>query len=214
MGVCKIGRPIYIERSGLINAEEIFKTCEEEKLWQSFYYSYEVLQKQIFMACSFVFQKQIQHTFTILDMTNFSVYAMSGQKVRGLVQHASKISQDNYPEQLGQLFIVNAPYMFSTIWSVVKAWLDEKTREKIQIKGSDYLETVCKYVDKDQLPTWLGGKCEEPLENDFGPWNDFEIVDGVKPTDVVGVKQISTGKFISLDEMLTYPNYILGEETS
>jgi hypothetical protein len=55
MGVCKIGRPIYIERSGLINAEEIFKTCEEEKLWQSFYYSYEVLQKQIFMACSFVF---------------------------------------------------------------------------------------------------------------------------------------------------------------
>ena len=44
------------------------------------------------MACSFVFKKQIQHTFTILDMTNFSVRAMSGHKVRGLVQHASKIS--------------------------------------------------------------------------------------------------------------------------
>jgi hypothetical protein len=78
--------------------------------------------------------------------------------------------------------------MFSTIWSVVKGWLDEKTREKIQIKGSDYLDTVKKYVDVDQLPTWLGGKCEEPLEKDFGPWNDFEIVDGVKPNDVVGVK--------------------------
>ena len=55
MGVCKIGRPIYIERSGLINAEEIFKCCDEEILWKSFYHSYEVLQKQIFMACSFVF---------------------------------------------------------------------------------------------------------------------------------------------------------------
>jgi len=50
---------------------------------------------------------------------------------------------------LGQLFIVNAPWGFSTIWSVVKAWLDEKTREKIQIKGSDYLPTVLKYVDEE-----------------------------------------------------------------
>lgn len=144
-------------------------------------------------------------------MTNFSVRAMSGHKVRGLVQHASKISQDNYPEQLGQLLIVNAPYMFSTIWSVVKGWLDEKTREKIQIKGGDYKETLLKYVDAEQLPEWLGGTCTAPLEDDFGPWNDFEIVDGTKKTDVVGVKQISTGKFISLDEMLTYPNYMLGD---
>jgi hypothetical protein len=96
---------------------------------------------------------------------------------------------------------------------MVKGWLDEKTREKIQIKGGDYLPTVLKYVDEEQLPTWLGGKCSEPLEKDFGPWNDFEIVDGTKPTDVVGVKQISTGKLITLDEILTYPNYMIGETT-
>ena len=83
---------------------------------------------------------------------------------------------------------MNAPFTFTTVWNVVKGWLDEKTREKIQIKGANYLDTVCKYVDKEQLPDWLGGSCTEPLEKDFGPWNDFEIVDGVKPTDVVGVK--------------------------
>jgi hypothetical protein len=119
-------------------------------------------------------------------MTSFSVRVMSGHKVRGLVQFASKISQDNYPEQLGQLMIVNAPYMFSTIWAVVKAWLDEKTREKIQIKSD--MKSLPKYVEEDQLASFLGGKNDALLENDSGPWNDFEIVDGTKKTDVVGVK--------------------------
>ena len=137
---------------------------------------------------------------------------MSGNKVRGLVKHASKISQDNYPEQLGQMLIVNAPMTFTTVWAVIKPWLDEKTREKIQLKGSDYKKTLFKYCDEEQIPDFLGGKCTRPLEDDFGPWSDFEIVDGTKKDDQVGVKQISTGKFISLDEMLTYPNYMIGED--
>ena len=70
------------------------------------------------------------HTFSILDLTNFNVKLL-GHKTRGLVQYVSKISQDYYPEQLGQLMIVNAPYLFSTVWAIIKGWLDEKTREKI-----------------------------------------------------------------------------------
>ena len=49
--------------------------------------------------------------------------------------------------------------------------------------GSDYKATLLKYVDANQLPEWLGGECNEPLDKDWGPWNDFEIVDGTKPTD-------------------------------
>ena len=82
------------------------------------------------MACSATFNKQIMHTFSILDLTNFNV-KMLGHKTRSLVQYVSKIAQDYYPEQLGQLMIVNAPYLFSTVWSIIKGWLDEKTREKI-----------------------------------------------------------------------------------
>jgi len=145
-------------------------------------------------------------------MTNFSVTGMFGKKVKGLVQHASKISQDNYPEQLGQMVICNAPMTFTTIWAVMKGWLDEKTREKIKIKGKDYKKTLLQYVDEDQLAEFLGGTCKAPLEEDHGPWNDFEIVDSTEPGAQVGVKQTSTGQFYSLDDVLTYPNYMLGEE--
>ena len=62
------------------------------------------------------------------------------------------------------------------------------------------------------MAEFLGGKCTAPLEEDHGPWADFEIVDGTKPDDVVGVKQTSTGTFFSLDDVLKYPNYMLGDE--
>ena len=67
---------------------------------------------------------------SILDMTNFSI-GMMNKRVYSLVQHASKIAQDFYPEQLGQMMIVNAPMLFTGVWALVKGWLDEKTREKI-----------------------------------------------------------------------------------
>jgi hypothetical protein len=42
-GVCKIGRPVYIERTGLIKVEEVYKICDEETLWKSYFQSYEIL---------------------------------------------------------------------------------------------------------------------------------------------------------------------------
>ena len=36
------------------------------------------------------------------------------------------------------MFIINAPLLFSGIWSIIKGWLDEKTRNKITIIGSKY----------------------------------------------------------------------------
>jgi hypothetical protein len=63
-------------------------------------------------------------------MTGFSI-GMLNKQVYGLVQKASKISQDYYPEQLGQMVICNAPMLFTGVWKIVKVWLDERTIQKI-----------------------------------------------------------------------------------
>lgn len=39
----------------------------------------------------------------------------------------------------------------------------------------------------------MGGLNEAKLEDDVGLWNDFEVVDGSEPGDVVGVRRISAG---------------------
>lgn len=63
---------------------------------------------------------------------------MFSKKVHALIQLASKIGQEYYPEIMGNMYIVNAPLIFSGIWALVKGFLDEKTRKKIIIAGSKY----------------------------------------------------------------------------
>lgn len=63
---------------------------------------------------------------------------MMNSRVYAMVQVGAKISQDNYPEIMGQMMIVNAPMLFTGVWSIVKGWLDERTRAKIQILGGGY----------------------------------------------------------------------------
>lgn len=111
--------------------------------------------------------------------------------------------------------IVNAPMLFTGVWAVVKAWLDEKTREKIQIVGGGYTKKLLQYVDEDQLVDFLGGKNTSKIEDDIGPWIDFELVDGVNKNDVVGVRRKSDGpdgKLFTVDDFERMPNYMLPEE--
>jgi len=95
-------------------------------------------------------------------------------RVRDYVMRASGIGQDRYPETMGRFYIINAPWMFSTIWSVIKLWLDEETVKKIDILGSNYKDTLLKQIPVQNLPADLGGACRCPggcMTSDAGPWN-------------------------------------------
>lgn len=62
----------------------------------------------------------------------------------------------------------------------------------------------------------MGGKNTHKLEEDWGPWNDFEVVDGSKPDDVVGIRPIGTdGAPVLTPKMLeALPNPKISEEAN
>jgi hypothetical protein len=37
------------------------------------------------------------------------------------------LASNHYPETMGKLFVINAPMLFTAVWSIVKNWLDEAT---------------------------------------------------------------------------------------
>lgn len=77
------------------------------------------------------------------------------------------------PSQMGKLFIINAPWGFSTAWSVIKSFLDEATAAKISILGSSYQKALLEQVFPESLPAFLGGSCECAegcATSDAGPW--------------------------------------------
>ena len=54
MGVDKIGRPIYIEKTGKMNVDALWKIIDEPTLVRNFMYTYEEVIKLQFFACSFI----------------------------------------------------------------------------------------------------------------------------------------------------------------
>lgn len=95
--------------------------------------------------------------------------------VYGYVKQASAMSQNYYPERLGRLYLINAPWGFSTVFSVVKGWLDPITVEKIHVLGSGYQKELLAQVPAENLPKIFGGTCDCPggcALSDEGPWTD------------------------------------------
>eukprot|EP01038_Epipyxis_sp_PR26KG_P017014 gene17014-23384_t len=73
----------------------------------------------------------------------------SGQEI---IKAVVSIASDNYPELMRKCFMIKSPWIFNTIWYVIKGWLATRTQEKISIIGYTFLEEITKEVDIDSLP--------------------------------------------------------------
>ena len=86
--------------------------------------------------------------FHIMDLKGFGSGSWNKKTIH-LLRTCLKISLDYYPEIMGKLTIINAPFIFTGIYAVVKGWIDEKTRRKISILGSNYMKTILEYCNED-----------------------------------------------------------------
>ena len=136
------------------------------------------MMKLRFPICSELAGKKIQQGLTIFDMTGGGV-TTANPSTKELFKLAAQVGSDYYPETMGNTFIINAPMLFRGIWKVAKGFLDERTRNKIKLKGGDYLPLLLEFVDEENLPDFLGGKCTDQFPANHGPWKDYEIRDNV-----------------------------------
>lgn len=140
-------------------------------------------------ACSAEANHPVETTCTVMDLHNVGL----GQfyRVKDYVMQAAAVGQDRYPESMGKFYIINAPYLFSTVWSFIKPWLDEVTVSKIDIIGKDYKARLLEQIPAANLPKDLGGTCECEggcSLSDAGPWNNHRgLVEKMENGDAAAV---------------------------
>ncbi|KKA26989.1 hypothetical protein TD95_000529 [Thielaviopsis punctulata] len=169
----KDGRPVYIEELGQIDVNAMYKITTPERMLTNLAVEYERVADPRLPACSRKSGHLLETCCTIMDLKGVSVTRVP--QVYNNVQSASFLSQNYYPERLGRLYLINAPWGFSTVWSYVKRWLDPVTVEKIHVLGSDYKTQLLAQVPAENLPEKLGGtcKCQGGCSfSDAGPWRD------------------------------------------
>ena len=81
-----------------------------------------------------------------------------------LLQEGAKILQSYYPERLGDIYLVNYPFIMWGIWKIVSLWVDEKTRGKFHFVASD--EELLQIAEPHILPDFLGGTMADHMPED------------------------------------------------
>ncbi|KAK7820396.1 phosphatidylinositol transfer protein 3 [Quercus suber] len=72
---------------------------------------------------------------------------------------ALSILQDFYPERLGKVFIIHAPYIFMTVWKIVYPFIDKNTKKKLLfVENKSLKSTLLEEIDESQLPKIYGGQ--------------------------------------------------------
>ena len=88
-----------------------------------------------------------------LDMSGFGLKHASPM----LPLHMNALFSRHYPELLGTALIINAPRVFSGLWSWIKRYVDPNTVSKVRfLNGSRAdLRPVLREMFPDDLASWL-----------------------------------------------------------
>jgi hypothetical protein len=177
----KDGRPVYIEQLGNVDLTALRKITTEERMVQNLVCEYEKMADPRLPACSRKSGYLLETSCSILDLKGVGI--AKATSVYGYLGNVSAISQNYYPERLGKLYVINAPWGFAGVFSVVKRFLDPVTVNKIHILGSGYEKELLAQVPAENLPKEFGGTCacEGGCQfSDAGPWDDPALVKAPK----------------------------------
>lgn len=164
---------MYIEQLGKIDLNAMYKITTAERMLSNLVVEYEKVTDPRLPACSRKAGVLLETCCSIMDLKGVGLNKLN--QVYEYVKQATTISQNYYPERLGKLYLINAPWGFSTVFSVVKGFLDPVTVAKIHILGSTYQAKLLEQVPKESLPKEFGGECECEggcAFSDMGPWQD------------------------------------------
>ncbi|KAG5953089.1 hypothetical protein E4U53_006956 [Claviceps sorghi] len=98
----------------------------------------------------------ITMSINIVDITGVGLKQF--WNLKGHMQAASQLATAHYPETLDSIFIVGAPFFFSTVWSWVRRWFDPMTMSKFHVLAPhEVLPTLERFMDPADIPKKYGG---------------------------------------------------------
>ena len=159
----KQGHPLYWERTGVgaVYFPNLVKEISHDDIILG-----HIRQQELALArceeASLKFGKYIGKQTIVLDMKGLSMWPRAGGL--SVFKRLLIIDSKYYPETLHCLFIINAPWIFCSIWKIIKPLLDPVTASKAKVLGSNYFDSLLEAIDADQIPVEFGGSLPIELE--------------------------------------------------
>lgn len=97
----------------------------------------------------------IANQVVVFDLSSLT-YSLDTRAITAF-SRCTAVDQSYYPERLHACYMINAPWYFTALWSLLRPFVDPVTREKIHILGSDYSSQLQIAIAPEQIPVEYGG---------------------------------------------------------
>eukprot|EP00629_Pelagomonadales_sp_RCC1024_P000618 CAMPEP_0119278770 /NCGR_PEP_ID=MMETSP1329-20130426/19683_1 /TAXON_ID=114041 /ORGANISM="Genus nov. species nov., Strain RCC1024" /LENGTH=546 /DNA_ID=CAMNT_0007279297 /DNA_START=120 /DNA_END=1756 /DNA_ORIENTATION=- len=78
------------------------------------------------------------------------------------------VCEPNFPERLKHIFVIRAPWIFASLYAMVRPMLNKGTADKVLIFTDDYLPALLEHMPAETIPKSLGGAGPEPEHISLG----------------------------------------------
>jgi len=164
-GHSKAGYPIIYEQPGRMNLKELFRTgCKIHDMTFHYQFFMEYISN---IVCTRGEIRALQGPnapppscsswgiMVVMDVKGAGLSHLSGDVVKYL-KAAGDINSAHYPLSMKRAFLVNSPFWLAGAWSGIKGILPDSVQVDIRSE-TNYYDSLCKYIDPDQIPPEYGG---------------------------------------------------------
>jgi len=178
VGFDKQGRPVFVDRPGVINLDKIWEAgCTDDDIWKLHVSEMEYMGRIVLKEASERTNHTVDSVTIIMDMSGLSMKHFTKQS-RELFKRIVTTDSDNYPETNAGTYIVNASWVFVSIWKVISNMVDARTRAKVQVLGSKEvaMPILAQVMDHSVIPDFLdGGNDFDKVRAEWAQKMDSEI---------------------------------------
>lgn len=164
------GHPVIVEEVAKSKPEMILGHIPEKMVLEYILQKNERILHTVLPAMSRIKGKRVDQIVMIADLKDAGMSILFQSKVQAYLKLMLTVGQNCYPEILAKSYVVNAPFLFKGLWSIIKGMMDQKTVAKFCIESGNGLKTLSQVMDVNFLPVSMGGKYAGKMDYFNGPW--------------------------------------------
>ncbi|CAD5120714.1 DgyrCDS9273 [Dimorphilus gyrociliatus] len=156
----KDGYPFQWELFGRLDMKGLMYSCKKSDLEMntiSQAYKMEKYCRQQTVKMN----KLIDGIIVIFDMEKCGTSHLWRSGIQ-MYMYLVQLLEDNYPEMVKYLYVINAPAFLPILYRIAKPLLSDDMRNKIQFLGSDFRQRLIDKIGAEYLPQCLGGTLTGP----------------------------------------------------
>ncbi|CAE7771244.1 sec14 [Symbiodinium microadriaticum] len=152
VGADKHGRPLLIERVGAWDIQAVLDATED---LEKFTLLHAMADETLLQMKRPTTAKDPRGFVLIVDMEGLGIWHLHPRLISAFAA-VSQIDEAHYPDSVAAIFVVNAPWYFTSLFTMIRPSLNEDTYTKIHFSRC-VPEEMLQCLGEDCLPVELGG---------------------------------------------------------